>query len=180
MSQVSRCVLRVGSGVCRCRSSSTFSSALGQAGLVLLSRSTDVYQNLALEDWVDAHVDLQRRGVLLLCRNRAAVVIGRHQNPWTECDLRAMRRAGILLARRRSGGGTVFHDLGNLNLTFFTSKAAYDRRRNLKVVTDALRRLRPELDVHATDRFDILLNGRLKISGSVRVSVRLHVVLTLF
>lgn len=136
------------------------------AGLVLRSQATDVYQNLALEDWIDANVDLQHRSILLLWRNRPAVVIGRHQNPWTECNLPAMRRAGIPLARRRSGGGTVFHDLGNLNLTFFTSKKAYDRQRNLKVVTEALRRLRPGLDVRATDRFDILLNGHLKISGS--------------
>lgn len=135
------------------------------AGLVLRSQATDVYQNLALEDWIDANVDLQHRSILLLWRNRPAVVIGRHQNPWTECNLPAMRRAGIPLARRRSGGGTVFHDLGNLNLTFFTSKKAYDRQRNLKVVTEALRRLRPGLDVRATDRFDILLNGHLKISG---------------
>lgn len=149
------------------RSSSAAISGLisGEAGLVLRSRSTDVYQNLALEDWIDANVDLQQRSVLLLWRNRPAVVIGRHQNPWTECNLPAMRRAGIPLARRRSGGGTVFHDLGNLNLTFFTSKKAYDRRRNLKVITDALQQLRPQLDVQATDRFDILLNGRLKISG---------------
>ncbi|XP_047432238.1 lipoyltransferase 1, mitochondrial [Mugil cephalus] len=135
-------------------------------GLVLQSRSTDVFQNLALEDWVDANVDLQRRGVLLLWRNQAAVVIGRHQNPWSECDLPAMRRAGIPVARRRSGGGTVFHDPGNLNITFFASKKAYDRRRNLKVVTEALRRVRPGLDVQATDRFDIVLNGHYKISGT--------------
>uniref|UniRef100_H3CM74 Lipoyltransferase 1 n=1 Tax=Tetraodon nigroviridis TaxID=99883 RepID=H3CM74_TETNG len=135
-------------------------------GLILLSRSTDVYQNLALEDWIDSNVDLQQRHILLLCRNRPAVVIGRHQNPWTECDLSAMRSAGIPLARRRSGGGTVFHDLGNLNLTFFTSKKAYDRQRNLRVITEGLRRIRPQLDVRATARFDILLNGHFKISGS--------------
>lgn len=165
------------SGVYRCHSgnhparNSSSSSGLtmapdsSSAGLVLQSQSTDVHQNLALEDWIDGNVDLQQRSILLLWRNCPAVVIGRHQNPWTECNLLAMRRAGIPLARRRSGGGTVFHDLGNLNLTFFTSKKAYDRKRNLKVITEALRRVRPRLDVQATDRFDILLNG-YKISGT--------------
>lgn len=186
MSRVTRTLpwLRSLSGACsgcrtfnhpvRCSSASSDASvpvpvpvpAEGQTGLVLRSRSTDVFLNLALEDWIEANVDLQQRSVLLLWRNRPAVVIGRHQNPWTECDLAAMSRAGIPLARRRSGGGTVFHDLGNLNLTFFTSKKGYDRKRNLKVVTEALRRLRPDLDVAATHRFDILLNGHLKISGS--------------
>ncbi|XP_034721155.1 lipoyltransferase 1, mitochondrial [Etheostoma cragini] len=136
------------------------------SGLVLCSRSTDVFENLALEDWIDANVDLRRRGVLLLWRNRPAVVIGRHQNPWAECNLAAMRRAAVPLARRRSGGGTVYHDLGNLNMTFFASKKAYDRQRNLSVVTGAVRRARPGLHVHATERLDIVLNGRFKISGS--------------
>lgn len=152
------------------RTSSVSSGDLfsGDNGLILHSKSTDVYQNLALEDWIDSNVDLQQRSILLLWRNRPAVVIGRHQNPWAECNLSFMRSAGIPLARRRSGGGTVFHDLGNLNLTFFTSKKAYDRQRNLKVITEALQRIRPELDVWATDRFDILLNRHFKISGSFK------------
>ncbi|XP_010788264.1 lipoyl amidotransferase LIPT1, mitochondrial [Notothenia coriiceps] len=144
------------------------SALLGSSspGLVLLSLSTDVFQNLALEEWIDAHLDLQKLRLLLLWRNRPSVVIGRHQNPWMEADLPVMRRAGVPLARRRSGGGTVYHDLGNLNATFFSSKQAYDRPRNLKVVTDALKRLCPQLDVRATERLDIVLNGHLKISGS--------------
>lgn len=156
-------------GVCRTSSvpiSGFLAPSSSEAGLVLQSCSTDIYQNLALEDWIDANVDLQEGSILLLWRNQPAVVVGRHQNPWKECSLPAMREAGICLARRRSGGGTVYHDLGNLNLTFFTSKKAYDRRRNLKVVTDALQLLHPSLAVQATDRFDILLNRHLKISGS--------------
>lgn len=167
-SQLSRMFspLRAGNGNQPIRTRHLFSdSASSRAGLVLQSQSTDVYQNLALEDWIDEHVDLQHRSILLLWRNRPVVVIGRHQNPWTECNLSGMRRLGIPLARRRSGGGTVYHDLGNLNMTFFASKKAYDRQRNLKVVTEALRRLRPELVVQSTERFDILLNGHYKISG---------------
>ncbi|XP_034035537.1 lipoyltransferase 1, mitochondrial isoform X1 [Thalassophryne amazonica] len=159
---------KTGFQLVRCSSSllQTFEQGSGQTGLILQSLSTDIHQNLALEDWIDTNVNLQQMSVLLLWKNQPAVVIGRHQNPWIECNLPAMRRSGILLARRRSGGGTVFHDLGNLNMTFFTSKKGYNRHRNLRVITDALGHLYPGLDVHATDRCDILLNGHYKISGS--------------
>ncbi|XP_053705779.1 lipoyltransferase 1, mitochondrial [Synchiropus splendidus] len=146
--------------------SRSFLTELPWTGLVLVSRSTDVFHNLALEDWIEANVDLERRSILLLWRNKPCVVIGRHQNPWAECHLSTLRESDIPLARRRSGGGTVFHDLGNLNMTFFASKSSYNRQRNLKVVTDALKRLRPQLLVSATDRFDIIMDGKYKISGS--------------
>lgn len=137
-----------------------------KAGLILKSSSTDIFQNLALEDWIHDRVDLQSRSILLLWRNAPAVVIGRHQNPWQECNVKLLRQTGIPVARRRSGGGTVYHDLGNINMTFFTSKKKYDRLRNLGVVTGALKELRSNLDVCATERFDIILNGCYKISGT--------------
>ncbi|XP_067889459.1 lipoyltransferase 1, mitochondrial isoform X1 [Heterodontus francisci] len=138
----------------------------GGGALLLQSVSTDVYENLALEDWLHEYVQRQDREVLLLWRNCPAVVIGRHQNPWQECNLKLMRDQGVQLSRRRSGGGTVYHDLGNINLTFFTSKKRYDRRGNLELVISALKKIRPHLDILATDRYDLLLNGVFKISGT--------------
>ncbi|XP_043548149.1 lipoyltransferase 1, mitochondrial [Chiloscyllium plagiosum] len=138
----------------------------GDSALLLKSTSTDIYENLALEDWLHEYVQSRERHVLLLWRNCPTVVIGRHQNPWQECNLKLMRDQGIQLSRRRSGGGTVYHDLGNINLTFFTSKKKYDRRGNLELVISALKRIRPQLNVLATDRYDLLLNGVFKISGT--------------
>ncbi|XP_007889348.1 lipoyltransferase 1, mitochondrial [Callorhinchus milii] len=147
-----------------CSALDALSDAAGGA-LVFQSVSTDVYRNLAAEDWL--HQNLQpAQEALLLWRNSPAVVIGRHQNPWQECDLRLMRERGIKLSRRKSGGGSVYHDLGNFNMTFFTSRQAYDRRRNLETVLAALKRLRPSLDVSATDRHDLLLSGAFKVSGT--------------
>uniref|UniRef100_A0A8C3L3W8 Lipoyl amidotransferase LIPT1, mitochondrial n=1 Tax=Chrysolophus pictus TaxID=9089 RepID=A0A8C3L3W8_CHRPC len=135
-------------------------------GLIIQSLSNDVYQNLAVEDWIHDHMNLENRQVLFLWRNSPAVVIGRHQNPWQECNLQLMRQKNIKLARRRSGGGTVYHDLGNINLTFFTTRKKYERMENLKLVVKALKALRPQLNIHVTDRYDILLDGQYKISGT--------------
>ncbi|KAG9339440.1 hypothetical protein JZ751_023577 [Albula glossodonta] len=87
------------------RPQSTFATVIeqnGKAGLVLKSLSTDIYENLAFEDWIHNHVDLQNRNILFLWRNASAVVIGRHQNPWQECNLRLMKERGVPLARRRT------------------------------------------------------------------------------
>lgn len=129
------------------------------------SLATNVFANLALEDWIFQNVDLKSRRILLLWRNLPCVVIGRHQNPWMEANMPLIRRRGITLARRRSGGGAVYHDLGNLNVTVFTGRHDYHRPRNLGVVVDALNK-GWGIGLHSNCRDDIVYNDHWKLSGS--------------
>ncbi|KAH1026135.1 lipoyltransferase 1, mitochondrial isoform X1 [Dendroctonus ponderosae] len=134
------------------------------AKLIYFSRSTDIFTNLALEDWLYTNRNFTNQPMLMLWRNKPCVVIGRHQNPWLESNFAMLPQMGAELARRNSGGGTVYHDMGNLNLTFFTSRDSYSRRRNLELLSRALSthfNLAPEI----TKREDLCING-LKISGT--------------
>ncbi|XP_053657806.1 lipoyltransferase 1, mitochondrial isoform X2 [Anopheles marshallii] len=131
---------------------------------VFISQSNDVFTNLALEDWIYRNFDLTNHHILMLWINKPSVVIGRHQNPFSETNVSALERNGIELARRNSGGGAVYHDLGNLNCTFFMPRARYDRKYNLTLLTRALYR---EYGINAelSARDDIVLLGK-KISGT--------------
>ncbi|XP_015585573.1 lipoyltransferase 1, mitochondrial [Cephus cinctus] len=132
---------------------------------VFISQSTDIYRNLALEDWFYKNSDLKNHHILLLWRNDPCVVIGRHQNPWLEANVTAAEANSVAVARRNSGGGTVYHDAGNLNLSFFTPKERYNRRYNLDIITRALYR-EWGLKAHVNEREDIVVHGNFKISGT--------------
>ncbi|XP_076437959.1 lipoyl amidotransferase LIPT1, mitochondrial-like [Babylonia areolata] len=132
---------------------------------VFVSHSQNIFENLALEEWLYENVGLEERDYLLMWRNTPAVVIGRHQNPWTECDVQAALRKGIAVVRRSSGGGTVYHDEGNLNLSFLKHRSRYDRRRNLSLVVDAVTS-RWDLDLDLNCRDDLVLDGVYKVSGT--------------
>ena len=90
---------------------------------LLLSDSYDPWFNLAVEDCIFRQMTTQR--VLFLWRNAETVVIGQGQNPWKECNTARMAQDGIRLARRSSGGGAVFHDLGNSCFTFMAGMPFY-------------------------------------------------------
>ncbi|XP_054008472.1 lipoyltransferase 1, mitochondrial isoform X2 [Hylaeus anthracinus] len=132
---------------------------------VFISQSTDVFTNLALEDWFYRNYDFTNQHLLLLWRNDPCVVIGRHQNPWIEHNAQVAEKRGIVMARRNSGGGTVYHDTGNLNLSFFTPRERYDRKYNLGIITRALYR---EWGIKAdiNKREDIVVHGEYKVSGT--------------
>ncbi|KAL5288675.1 LIPT1 family protein [Megaselia abdita] len=131
---------------------------------VFISQSHDIFTNLALEDWIYKNFDFTNHHVLMLWANDPCVVIGRHQNPFTETNVSKLVESGITLARRNSGGGAVYHDRGNLNLTFFTPRDRYNRKYNLNIITRALFR---EWNIKAdlNERDDIVINGK-KISGT--------------
>lgn len=130
--------------------------------LVRETACTDPYENLALEQ---ALLEGIRPGecVLYLWQNENTVVIGKNQNPWKECKTALLEQEGGKLARRLSGGGAVFHDLGNLNFTFLLSQEDYDLDRQLTVIQSALASL--GIPCYRSGRNDILADGR-KFSGN--------------
>lgn len=134
-------------------------------GTVIFSKSRDIFRNLAFEDWIYNNIHFKNKypGILLMWWNNPAVVIGRHQNPWVECNLKVLRDNNIQLARRNSGGGTVYHDLGNLNCSFLTSRSKYRRKINLQIICKALQKW--NIDASISKREDIIL-GEYKISGT--------------
>jgi lipoyltransferase 1 len=125
---------------------------------VFISQSNDIFTNLALEDWLYRNFDFTNHHVLLLWQNSPAVVIGRHQNPWLEANTAILSDHGIVMARRNSGGGSVYHDLGNLNLTFFTPREHYSRKNNLQLISRALLR-EWGLKTEISPREDIVSEG---------------------
>ncbi|KAL5507822.1 hypothetical protein ACEPAH_5440 [Sanghuangporus vaninii] len=106
------------------RQSSSRIQGLTAERSIYVSNSNNPYFNLALEDWLFRNKD-HDKPLLLLYRDEPCVVIGRNQNPWKEVNLQlaALRRVPFL--RRRSGGGTVYHDIGNTNYSLHLPRSAY-------------------------------------------------------
>ncbi len=105
--------------------------------LIVESQSLDVYRNLAIEEYLMEHA-AAHGPALFLWRSHSAVVVGKNQNPWRECRLDWMREDGVLLARRISGGGTVYHDAGNLNYCVIVNRTEYREAQAYEMVFDAL------------------------------------------
>ncbi|TDL29898.1 Lipoyltransferase and lipoate-protein ligase [Rickenella mellea] len=130
---------------------------------IYISKSTNPYFNLSLEDWLFR----KKEGsgpLLLVYRDEPCVVIGRNQNPWKEVNLQSARKSNIPFIRRRSGGGTVYHDLGNTNYSIHTPRSSFDRKASAEVVTRAVRSIGID-DVYVNERNDICVSG-YKVSGS--------------
>ncbi len=131
--------------------------------LCIIRHETDPYFNLAAEEYVMDHFD---RDVFMLWRNAPAIIVGRHQNTLAEINVDFVRENNIPVVRRLSGGGAVFHDLGNLNFTFIAEgqpNIQADFRRFTRPILDALRGL--GVDAQFEGRNDLTIDGR-KFSGN--------------
>ncbi len=128
---------------------------------VLYGTQTNPYRNLAVEEsllqWIKPG-----QCVLYLWQNERTVVIGKNQNAIAECNVPMLEHDGGHLARRISGGGAVFHDLGNLNFTFVTTAEDYQAAKQTEVILRALHQL--GIPAERNGRNDLTLHGR-KFSG---------------
>ncbi|MFA5585110.1 MAG: lipoate--protein ligase [Saccharofermentanales bacterium] len=139
--------------------------------LVVTTDSTQPWDNLAMEEYLmdlslsDSDPAPGRRfsAILYLWQNRHTVVIGRNQNAWAECRTSLLEEEGGFLARRSTGGGAVYHDLGNLNFSFISPRSRFDLGRSFDVILDAVRSL--GIEAVRSGRNDLLLGDR-KFSGN--------------
>ena len=127
----------------------------------------DPRQNLATEQFIFDRLD-PAESYLMLWQNDNAIIVGKHQNTFAELNLEAVRTEGITVVRRLSGGGAVYHDLGNLNFTFITDhdgQNALSFRRFCLPVVETLSRL--GIDARVDGRNDMTVDGR-KFSGNAQ------------
>ena len=128
----------------------------------VISSQYDPFLNRAVEQYLTDH---QEKGTvtMYLWKNQRTVVIGYNQNPYSECNVQLLLDEGGHLMRRGTGGGAVYHDLGNINFSFIADKSLYDVKKQLSVIQDAL--LSYGLQTEISGRNDLTCEGR-KFSGN--------------
>ncbi len=131
--------------------------------LVIHQTSTNPYFNIATEEFLLKNFT---EDIFLIYRNEPSVIVGKHQNTMAEINLEFVKKRGLPVIRRLSGGGTVYHDLGNVNYTFITNGSEgnlVDFRKHTQPIIDVLQTL--GVDARIGGKNDIRV-GDKKISGN--------------
>jgi len=133
---------------------------------------TDPQINLAIEEYALRTMNIDEDSFLLFYINEPSIIIGKNQNAIEEIDTDFVDQNGIRVVRRLSGGGAVYHDLGNLNFSFIT-KDDGNSFRNFKKFTEPVVEALAKMGVTAEliGRNDILVDGR-KVSGNAQFSTQ--------
>lgn len=129
---------------------------------IYCSNDSDGWMNLARDGYFLENIGADEI-LLYFYVNSNAVIIGRNQNAWRECNIDAMEMDGVQLVRRHTGGGAVYHDGGNLNFSFIMNERKYDLKRQLGVIVAALRKL--GITAEVSGRNDVVVDGK-KFSGN--------------
>lgn len=124
--------------------------------------NTNPYLNLAIEEYLCEHFE-EKTAILYLWQNANTVVIGQNQSAYSQCNISQIEKAGAHIARRRSGGGAVYHDLGNLNYTFISQNRENVCDDNFHIILQMLKSV--GIEAEFSGRNDILVAGK-KISGN--------------
>lgn len=130
-------------------------------GRLIHFTSKNIFTNLAAEECLFQRANIKS---LMFYINSDCVVLGRTQNPFKEVDIAYASANGIPIARRRSGGGSVFHDEGNLNFCFVRSREEHEPLSNAKLVASVLHEAFG-IKAGVNERADILVDG-MKIAGA--------------
>ncbi|MBT2759399.1 lipoate--protein ligase [Mesobacillus foraminis] len=132
---------------------------------------TDPRINLAIEEYAVKNLDINET-YLLFYINEPSIIIGKNQNTIEEINTDYVEKNGIHIVRRLSGGGAVYHDLGNLNFSFIT-KDGGDSFHNFRKFTEPVVQALKKIGVNAelSGRNDLIVEGR-KISGNAQFSTR--------
>ncbi|HWL13471.1 MAG TPA: lipoate--protein ligase [Ureibacillus sp.] len=133
---------------------------------------TDPRINLAIEEFVLRNMDIEKDDFLLFYINQPSIIIGKNQNTIEEINTDYVEDNGIIVVRRLSGGGAVYHDLNNLNFSFLTKddgNSFHNYKKFTQPVVDALKKL--GVDAELSGRNDILAEGK-KVSGNAQYSTR--------
>jgi lipoyltransferase 1 len=145
---------------------------------VLISSNNDIYTNLALEHWLYTNIRFKddpadktriysNHPIVLIWTDGPSLVLGRHQNPWIEANLGLVNKLGIKVARRHSGGGCVYHDENNINISIIGERKLFENRQdNLLFLAQVIGK-KYDIKCEPNKRHDLIHSATgLKMSGS--------------